>query len=423
MLDTSARLLYDKINVLFERLFTMNIGGKKLFLIGFLVVLLVGIPLTVYLLQQSQEVRTRAEKSTVISFSPDSTQVAPITKNVGDTIPLDITVDPGKNLVSFVKLEIQYDPEVLATDSANAFQANITAFPSVVEGPLYTPGKIAVTLAIGPDVTKAIQTKVKAATVTFKALKNTPTGTPTQVSFGVSPKTQVLSLGENDQASEDVLSSATPALIAIGGTAPTQPIPSGSPTPTTEVPSPEPTVETPTAVPTLPVDVPTATPTTPQPTGGPGTPNTLPICNSLVSDRAASGNAPFAITFTANGSDTDGTISKVTFNFGDGQQSDVTASGGIGTAAVNVQASHTYNNPGTYQATAILTDSASGVSTPNDNCKATITVSSTTASSSGGTGGGNTTYIAPTGSFENSLIIGAAVLMLVIGGGLIFFIL
>ncbi len=428
MLDTGAIVLYDKINVLFGRIFIMSIGGKKLFLLGFVVVLLVGIPLTVYLLQQNQEVRTRAEKSTILTFSPDSTQAAPIQKNVGDSIPLDITVDPGKNLVSFVKLEIQYDPEILTTDSANAFQANTTAFPSVLEGPIYTPGKIAVTLSVGPDPTKAIQTKVKAATVTFKALKNTPAGSPTQVSYGISPKTQILSIGSNDQASEDVLSSATPAIIAIGGgtvISPTDTLPTSA-IPITEVPSAVPTspidIPTATPVPVYPTEIPAATPTT-APTGGgnPGTPNTAPVCNSLVADRATNGTAPFSVTFTANGSDTDGTIGKVTVNFGDGQQSDMTSSGGIGTASINVQTSHTYNNPGTYQATAILTDSSNGISSPNENCRQVITVAaSTNAGSNPGTNPGG---IAPTGSFENGLIMGAAALILIIGGGLVFFIL
>lgn len=399
----------------------MKFGGKKLFLIGFLVVLLVGIPLTVYLLQQNQEVRTRAEKSTILTFSPDSTQAAPLQKNVGDSIPLDITVDPGKNLVSFVKIEIQYDPTFLSLDQTNGFQANTTAFPSVLEGPIYASGKLDVTLSVGPDPTKAIQQKVKAATLTFKALKNTPAGTPTLVSYGVSPKTQILSIGSNDQSSEDVLSSAVPAIIAIGGAAtgvtPTdQPIPTTSPVPTAEV------TTIPTDVPTLAPDQPSSTPApsaTPGPTSAPGT-NAAPVCTSLVVDRAASGNAPFAITFTANGTDSDGTVNKVTFNFGDGQQSDITSSGGIGTATANVSASHTYSNTGTYQATAILTDSANGISTPNDNCKQTITV---TATSSAGTGGGNPGGINATGSFETSIAIAAAVTLLVVGGSLIFFIL
>lgn len=406
----------------------MNLSGKKLFLIGFLVVLLVGIPLTVFLLQQQQEVRSRAEKSTIVTFSPDSTQAAPITKAVGDTVPLDINVDPGKNLVSFVKLEIQYDPEILATASANAFQANTTAFPSIMEGPVYTPGKIAITLSVGPDPTKAIQQKVKAATVTFKTLKSTAPGTPTLVSYGASPKTQILSIGSNDQASEDVLSSATPAYITVGGAAPTEPIPSGSPTPTvpiTDIPTPLPTDIIPTAV--IPTDIiPSPSPTL-APTGGPGAPNNPPVCNSLVSDRATQGNAPFSVTLTANGSDTDGTISEVTINYGDGEVSKITNSGGIGTASVNASASHTYNNPGTYQATAILTDSANGTSVASENCKQTITVSASSSGATtnpGGTGGADpNTTIAPTGSFENMLAIGAAVLMLIVGGSLLFFIL
>ncbi len=407
----------------------MNMGGKKLFLIGFLVILLVGIPLTIYLIQQNTETQIRAEKSTILTFMPDSTTAAPIQKSVGDSIPLDISVDPGKNLVTYLKLEIQYDPEVLATDSAAPFQANTTAFPLVLEGPIYTPGKIAVTLSIGPDVTKAIQAKVKAATVTFKALKDTPPGTPTQVTYGISPKTQVLSMGSNDQYSEDVLSSAAPAVIAIGGgVVPTQDIPTGSPMPTTEMPTqapldtpiPQPTTAPPIAYPT---DVPYATPTTVMPTGGPGGPNTNPICNSLVTDRAVNGSAPFSLTFTANGSDTDGTISKVTMNYGDGQQNDVTASGGIGTAAVNVQSSHTYNNPGTYQASAIITDSAGGISAPSENCRQVITVSASASAQRPATQTGNPGGIAATGSFENSIAIGATVLMLIIGGGLMFFIL
>lgn len=403
----------------------MNSKGKKFLLGGFLVMLLVGIPLSVYLVQQQQEVRSRAEKSTIVTFTPDSTQAAPIQKAVGDSVPLDINVDPGKNLVSFVKLEISYDPEVLATSSANAFQANTTAFPSVLEGPVYTPGKIAVTLSVGPDPTKAIQQKVKAATVTFTALKDTPPGTPTLVTY--SSNTQVLSIGSNDQASENVLSTATPATIAIGGAAPSpsdQPIPTGTIAPTVPITDSPTQAPLPTDVP-LPTDILSPTPTGPV-TSGP--PNTAPVCSSIVADRELTGAAPFSITLTANGSDTDGTIGKVTFNFGDGQQSDVTTSGGIGTASVNVQASHTYNNPGTYQATAILTDSSAGVSLPSDTCKQTITVTeaSGSASPAPNTGGGNvvlTPTMPPTGATETAIGIGVAVMMLIVGGGLLFFVL
>jgi hypothetical protein len=424
-----------KLRCFLTDILRMRFSGKKIFLGGFIAVLLVGIPLTVYLLQQQQEVRSHAEKSTNISFAPDSSQTTPLQKNVGDQIPLDITINPGKNLVSFVKLEIQYDPDKLATDSANPFQANSVVFPSVLEGPIYSPGKISVTLSVGPDPTKAIQTTVKAGTLTLKAIANTPAGTPTVVTYGAA--TQVLSLGSNDQASENVLSSPIPAYINIGGSTP---YPSGDiPTAVPSGGEPTPTYA---AVPTTPLDQPTVTPVptdvvpslTPEasvtPTasgsGKNGGPNVAPVCNNLTLDRSATGDAPYSITFGANGSDSDGTISKVTFNFGDGQVSDVTQAGGIGTATVtNAQVSHTYNNPGTYQASAVFTDSGDAVSAA-DNCTQTITIN--TPGSSGGSSvvvssQSAVPTVPPTGSTEVAIGIGFVSLLLVIGGSLLFFIL
>jgi hypothetical protein len=383
----------------------------------------VGIPATVYLLQQQQETRSRAEKSTNVSFSPDSTQTTPLQKKVGDVVPLDITINPGKNLVSFVKLEIQYDPEKLQVDEKTGFQANTVVFPSVLEGPVYTPGKIAVTLSVGPDPTKAIQTTVKAGTLTVKALANTAAGTPTVITYGST--TQVLSLGSNDQASENVLSSPIPAYITIGdGATPTEGIPTAVPSegPTA---TPAPTSAVPTEA--VPSTAPTAT-LTPAPTGTgkDGGANVAPVCNSLVLDREATGNAPFAVTFGANGTDSDGTISKVTFNFGDGQVSDVTQAGGIGTATVNAQVSHTYTNTGTFQASAILTDSGSSVSA-TDTCTQTITVTASSSGKTGGNGGPDPVVVqptvAPTGSADVAIGIGLVSILLVLGGSLLFFVL
>jgi hypothetical protein len=396
----------------------MKLTAKKLFLFGFLVVLLAGIPATIYLVQQQQEQRSRAAKATILNYSPDSSATAPISKQVGDSIPLDIMVNPGTNLVSFVKLEIDYDPDKLATASA-AFQANTAAFPSVLEGPIYSPGKIAVTLSVGPDPTKAIQTLTKAATVTFKAIANTPAGTPTLVTYGTS--TQVLSIGSQDQASENVLSSANPATIVIGGSATLSstpiPIPTASPT---DTPIPSAT--------SVPADTGTPTPTftpTPTATGGASTStNQSPICNSLSVDRTTTGNAPFSITFTANGTDPDGTVSKVTFNFGDGAVSDVTDAGGVGSNSVNAQIAHTYNNVGTYQASAILTDNNGAVS-DSTNCKQTITVN--TASGSATTAPvvtfTPTPTMAATGSVSTPIAIGVAAMLFIVGGGFIFFML
>lgn len=379
--------------------------SKKLLLAGFFVVLLIGIPLTLYVIQQQQESRSRAQKSTILAFDPPSTENAPLQKNIGDTIPLDITINPGSNLVSYLRLEIQYDETKLATASANAFVPNTSVFPTVLEGPIYQPGRIAVTLSIGSDPTKAVQALSKVATVSFKAIASTITD-PTLITY--TSETQVLSLGANDQASEDVLSSAEAAAVAISdgtGTTPT-PTLAGGPTPT------------PTQ--TLPLLTPTPT-RTPGGGGTGGTPNEPPVCNSLVADRAATGPAPFVLTFTVNGTDSDGTISKATFNFGDGGVSNVTDAGGINTNTVNVQIAHIYNNPGVYTASAILTDS-NGTASPVGNCTLAVTVEAPTGGSPN-TATGQTTPVPLPTTGPSGIVVGAGIALgiLTLVGGVLFF--
>ncbi|MBU4099034.1 PKD domain-containing protein [Patescibacteria group bacterium] len=405
----------------------MRLNGRKLFLIGFIFVLLVGIPITVYFLQEQQETRIRAEKSTNLTFTPDSSTTNPIKKSIGDSIPLDIMVNPGTNLVSFLKLSIQYDPDKLATDSGSAFKPNTIVFPTVLEGPIYSSGKIEVTLSVGPDPTKAIQSLAKAGTITFKALANTA-GQPTLVTY--SSTTQVLSIGSSDQASENVLSSTTPATIIIGGTSisPTVtgtpiPIPTSSLTPTPTVTLTPTSTVTNTPTPSLtPTTAPTIA-TTPTVTGSV---NSIPVCSTLAVDRATTGVAPFAITFTANGTDSDGTISKVNFNFGDGTVSgDISTSGGIGTDSINVATSHEYQSVGTYTASAVLTDNNGGASDSNS-CQQTIIVQeeTVTATPSGEVATSTPTpSIEPTGSVGTVIGIGAAAMLLIIVGGLLFFVL
>lgn len=375
----------------------MHFSAKKLFLIGFFILLLVGIPVSIYLLQQQQELRSRAEKATNISFTPGSSVAAPISKNIGDDITLNVSVDPGTNLVSYMKLEIQYDPDKIATASSNAFQANNAVFPTV-QGPIYSPGKIVVTLSVGPDPTKAIQNTATAATVNFKAIGGTGGDTPTLITF--SSNTQVLSVGSTDESSENVLAGSTPATIIIaGGTQATD-----TPTPTSS--EPVPTVETNTPTPTT--EVPPATPTPASTTG-----NVAPACTALTAD-VTTGTAPLAVNFTANGTDSDGTITKATFNFGDGQVSDVTTGGGIGSNSANVQLSHSYTTAGTFQATAILTDDGNGVS-DTTSCAQTITVTGAGAAATA------TPTLAATGSTSAIIGFGAIATLLIIGGALLFF--
>lgn len=325
------------------------LSGKKLLLLGFVVVLLVIIPLTVYLVQQQQKLKAGATPATTIAFVNPTRSV-----NVGDTFTFDISLNPGSNQISFVKLTINWDATKLQLtptpnctfDATKSLCPNTSVFPSVLQGPTENSGSATVTLSVGGSASNIISSNQPSiAKITFKAL----TAGTAPVSFG--SDSQALSISSSDQFNENVLLPTQPGSVTIAG--------AGTPTPT---PTP-----------------------TPSPTPG-GSTNKAPVCSGLTIDRQVSGTAPYSLTFTASGTDSDGTITKATFNFGDGGVSDVTTGGGIGTSSVNAQISHTYNNAGTFQAKATLTDNQGGTST--DACGQTITVSS--GQSTGGAGGTST---------------------------------
>lgn len=159
-----------------------------------------------------QTLNQGGHKSTVLSFLPSSSEAEPIKKNVGDAFSLEMVIDPGQNLVSFVKVEILYDPKKLEPIKHEAFQTQ-GALASILDGPIYTKGKITATMSIGADPTKAIGKLEKSAIVTFKAIGLTTDGAMTQVSFG--PGTNILSLASQDSASENVLANSIPAEISI----------------------------------------------------------------------------------------------------------------------------------------------------------------------------------------------------------------
>lgn len=329
------------------------LSPKKLLIIAVIVIILIAIPLTLYLLQQQQEVRSHAQAASTLSFSPDSNTSAPIQAKVDDPIDLDLYVDPSSNLVSIVRLEIQYDSSKLATSAAEgqtAFENNSTAFPSILEGPVYQDGKVDVTLSIGSDPTKAISVKTKIGTIHLKALATTTS--PTQVVYSTT-ETKVLSLagpdtGSSDQASENVLSSTTPAIIAVVGPSEPSVTPEVTDTPTPEV------TETPSETPS-----PSPTATTNQP----------PVCTTLTATPSA-GTAPLDVVFTATGEDPDGSISKFSFNFGDGSISTVTADANSSSNSATTE--HTYTSGGSFTASAVMTDNAEGTST--NSCSQLISI-------------------------------------------------
>lgn len=222
---------------------------NKLLIIGLLAITIAGLPLMVFFFQQQQELRSRAGAATVLSFSPSSAPSTPIQKQIGETVAVNLMVDPGTNVVSTIKMQLKYNPAIFSA-TPNAFAVNTTVFPQILEGPILdtTNGTISITVSVGADPTKAISQPTTVGTLTLTA--NTATsGSLATISFGTI--TQVLSVGSQDVASENVLATANPAYISVAGL-PT-PTPTKTPTPTATA--------TPTRTPT-----PTATPTpTPNP--------------------------------------------------------------------------------------------------------------------------------------------------------------
>lgn len=339
---------------------------KKILLIGFVAILLITIPVTMFVLQQQQEIRSQAQASTSLSFTPLSTTANPYQVKVDDTVSLDVMVNPNGNSISFVRLEIQYDPTKLAPpeDVTTLFTQNKTAFP-VTNQPVVNDtdsGKVIISVSVDTQATTDITTLTKVGTLQFKAIEKTET--PTQVVYGI--QTQVLSKAEGDQASEDVLlpSGKSPAIIAV--VEGTEPSPSVSPTESI-TPSPSITVTT-----------------SPEPTISPSptvaATNVAPACVSLVAD-VTSGTAPLTVNFTAIGSDTDGTVEKITFNLGDTNVASVTE--GLSLSSASGQLAHTYTSGGIFTASTVITDNSSGTST--NVCSQTITVTGPTATPGAGT--------------------------------------
>jgi hypothetical protein len=207
---------------------------KKIFLLGFIIVILIAIPFSVYIAQQRQRTTTQAAKSTVLSFEP-----AGPTVKVSETLTFNVVLDPGTgstaNQVSFVKLSISFDPEKFTTvaDSLKPNPASPNTLTSVLEDAVYTSGKATISLSIGADPTKVVTTKTKIAILQLKALSATNADNPkTSVVFDSVPSTQVLSIASSDQTSENVLSTTTPATVTINPASTSTSTSTSSPTPT-----------------------------------------------------------------------------------------------------------------------------------------------------------------------------------------------
>ena len=231
-----------------------------LFVIAYLIAVILAIPLTIVSLKNPKENRTAASGNATLYYSP-----SPISKNTGENFTVDIMVNPGSHAVSYILIDILYDPTKLTVDPNSSFIPNTQAFPSLLDGPLLTPGRIRAELSVGFDPTNAITTVTKAASVSFIAEAPTE-GEEALVHFGES--SYILSVAPVDNATDNVLGTVIPLSLILtgdptgdGGPEITQIPTFGGPTPTT-TPSPTPDQD----------DTPT-----PDPSSSP-TPTNTPYC-------------------------------------------------------------------------------------------------------------------------------------------------
>lgn len=183
---------------------------------------IIALPLILLLVKERQQTQTQAQATTILFFNPTSSSSAPIDNTVGQNISLDLMLDPGQNQVSFAKVEINFDPSLLQPDPNNPVVVNTQAFPVTVEGPIISNGKIQVVVSVGSDQTRVIQSVTKLLTVNMKSLAaSNPT---TNVSINTS-NTQLLSIAPQDTSTENVLETATPAIVKINAVAAPSPTP------------------------------------------------------------------------------------------------------------------------------------------------------------------------------------------------------
>lgn len=380
----------------------MGILKNKWFILGNILLLLLVIPVTLFIVKQQTDLRSKAAPSTNLSFTPTSATIG-----VDETATFEIFVDPGQNVVSILELSVSVDPATLEIVS---LEKNDTAFPVSLREAAINDGTASISMSTSNDIRQAIQAKTLAATLVVRGIAQTTT--PAIITLDQA-SSQAFSLASADGETENVLAGAGTASVTVGeagvgggnggnggngGTGGNGGNGGTNPSPTT-----------------APVQ------------------NVPPVCTALTLDRSSTGVAPYTVIFTATGSDNGSNITKASFNFGDGPAMDVTNGGGIGTGSVNVQIAHTFGTAGTYNVAATLTDDG-GLTSAAGSCTQTITVSAGStgstgggtggtggaggnSGSSGGAGGGTAVPTLPvTGTLETALMIaGAAVVAVAVG--------
>lgn len=188
----------------------MRVRRILFLLLGLL--LLVSIPVTVYIVQQRQELRKKAAPATVLSIRPGT-----MTKAPDETFSVTVEIDTGENTVSAAEIVVFFDGNMLEAEAINAgdFLSTVLVAGSVTA--------TTATITLGSPPTAPKRGSGTLATVSFVAKGATGTS---QISFGAG--TRVAGIGEQG----DVLVGKTPGTVTIAQESDPTATPTPTPTPT-----------------------------------------------------------------------------------------------------------------------------------------------------------------------------------------------
>jgi hypothetical protein len=194
----------------------MNISnwprGKKLLVIFLIIFFFVGMGATIYMVQKQQETQSHAQKATVITLTPPNQSAA-----AGEEASLDVSLNPGTNQVTFVKLNIKFDSDKF-DGSGVEFIANPNSPLQMASGGFtnVSDGEVSVVLQIGADPTKVIQQTTTIGTFNLPIKSDAAAGTTTININKQASQVRSLGGGGKDAFSENVLNDGIGAKVTIG---------------------------------------------------------------------------------------------------------------------------------------------------------------------------------------------------------------
>jgi hypothetical protein len=253
---------------------------KKFIIPGIILVfIVVALGITLYLVRQRQEQRTKATPSTTVYFTPSS-----LTKSVGDIFSIDVMVNTGENTITAAELHVNF-PSNFQGISFEKSTTNTFLRSELVAGAIGN-GTASITLGSGAQMSNA---KGISSIATLKLKVLSPSSTPLQITIDessqISGYTNVSSLMPDETG--NLISVRQPATITIAGgsnsaTATPTPTQSAQATSTPTPTQPAGATATPTKTPTPTLGGtgnatnPTSTPTPTQPAGATATPTKTP---------------------------------------------------------------------------------------------------------------------------------------------------